>query len=230
MGFNPIEWLVKQVAPYACMICSRSGEILCEACRQTNFDAPESRCYICNKLTNQNQLCASHKAVSRLRRVWWLANYEEPLKSLIWRLKFHRARDFGRTFGRLLDEQLPYLTPETVVVPISTASSRVRRRGFDQAYVIARSFAASRGLILCQALLRQSQADQVGLRRAERMKNMRSAFKLSDQARSKIKNQNVILIDDVLTTGATLEAAAAILREAGAKHVDGAVIARKLLS
>lgn len=77
-------------------------------------------------------------------------------------------------------------------------------------------------------LLRTDQKELIGKRRTERMKAMSDSFVLRPQSR--IKGTLILLIDDVLTTGASLESAAKILRKNGALHVDGAVIARRLLS
>ena len=142
-------------------------------------------------------------------------------------MKFQRRRAYARSFGVLLAQILPYLPEDTAVVPCPTASKRVRMRGFDQACLIAQSFAAERGLRYQPVLVRTTQVDQIGKRRSERLKQMAGSFRV--RRPDTIKGSSILLIDDVLTTGATLEAAAAVLRAAGAKHVDAAVVGRHLL-
>jgi predicted amidophosphoribosyltransferase len=100
-------------------------------------------------------------------------------------------------------------------------------RGFDQAALIARSLASKKGLTYVSALQRTTQADQIGKRRADRLKQMAGSFRMV--APAKVRGATVLLVDDVLTTGATLESAAAELRRCGAKHVDAVVVARHLL-
>lgn len=215
------------LAPHQCIICYRDGEVLCQSCRAAECEPPISRCYMCNKLTVDFRLCKSHRAQSRLSRVWWTGQYDGWLKQLIWDMKLRRARDAGRSLGRLLSEQLPYLKEDTLVVPVPTASSRIRRRGFDQASIIARSFAGSRGLKYSPFLRRHGQQSQHGKRRLERLKNMHSTFSLTNSGARQLPGTTVLLIDDVLTTGATLESAARVLKEHGATRVYAAVIAHK---
>ncbi len=225
---NPLEHIINTLTIESCIICNAPGDVWCEGCFLSGQVENESRCYICNKLTSQNRVCKSCKSGSKLRRVWWLGDYSGIQKELIWNMKYQRQRETARLFGRYLAEVVPYLPSNTVVTAIPTASSRVRRRGYDQAVLCAKAFARKRELPYQMLLLRTDQKELIGKRRAERMKAMSDSFVLRPQLR--IKGASILLIDDVLTTGASLESAAKILRKNGALHVDGAVIARRLLS
>lgn len=202
--------------------------MLCLMCTQITFPEQSSRCYICNRLTNQSTICAFCRSRSRLRRVWWLAEYEGTVKALIYAMKFERKRAYARAFGELLAEALPYVPETTLVVPVPTASKRIRQRGFDQAVILAESFAHARGLPCARLLRRITQVDQIGKRRVERIKQMKGSLQVL--VPEKVAGRTILLLDDVLTTGATLETAAKVLRQAGATHVDAAVVARHLLS
>lgn len=228
MFINPIEFLINQLTISICHICNDEADMLCQACKEKTFPELESRCYKCNKITPSNGVCTSCRSSSKLRRVWWLSAYSGAVKELVRVTKYGRKRQYARIFGQIFNETLPYLPEETVVVPIPTASARVRRRGFDQAEVIARSFAKQRGLVIKNALKRTSQVDQVGKRRSERIKQMKNSLSLVGG--SNLTGKTVLLIDDVITTGATIEAAAEVLRNNGVLHVDGVVISRHLLS
>ena len=142
-------------------------------------------------------------------------------------LKFQRKRMLARQFGQYLSELLPHLDEDTIVVPVPTAARRIRRRGFDQAVVLARSFACRRGLPYLEVFARTSSVDQIGKRRTQRITQMEHSFALA-ASEVQIKGKTILLVDDVLTTGATLEAAARLLRKHGAAHVDAVVIARHL--
>lgn len=227
MFINPLEYTISLVAPYECAICKVENYMLCPACANTNLELPTSRCYLCNKLTQSHRLCNACRHKSCLRRGWWLGNYEEPLKGLVLAMKYQRKRAYAREFGLHLGNVLPYLAGQTMVVPIPTASRRIRQRGYDQAVCIAKAFAHARSLPIRLALQRTTQVDQIGTHRSERFRQMQRSLRVEDP--STLKGASILLVDDVLTTGATLETAARLLRQAGARHVDAAVIARHLI-
>src|SRR5690606_5505450 len=112
-----------------------------------------------------------------------------------------------------------------LVTHVPTASSRIRERGYDQAEVLAREFANLRKLPFSSLLHRLGQTRQVGAGRKERLNQLSAAFTAKDQ--KLIKNARIILIDDIVTTGATLESASRILKAAGAKSVNGLAVAQK---
>ena len=221
-----LEYAVSLLTPLQCHLCKEEGAMLCASCVDEVFPEQLSRCYICNKLTKQQQVCSSCRSRSRLRRIWWLGHYEETIKQLILKMKYQRGRGYARAFGELLAVSLPYIQEDTLIVPVPTASKRVRQRGFDQAVLIAESLAKNRGLQIQHVLVRTTQVDQIGKRKEQRLKQMSSSLIIAPKR--SIKGRTVLLVDDVLTTGATLETAARVLREAGAAHVDAAVIARHL--
>jgi ComF family protein len=228
MSISPVEHIVNVLTPTSCIICQREGEVLCTGCAVTALPEVSYRCYMCNKLMVDANVCSSCRSRSHLRRVWWLGPYSTELKSLVWNIKYQRSRSTARTLARYLAGRLPYIPQETLVVPVPTASSRVRRRGYDQAFVIARQLAETLSLESKPLLRRRDQADLIGLRRLERLRQMEDSF--APIALKKISGSSILLIDDVLTTGVTLEAAAALLRKHGAKHVDAAVLTRRLLN
>jgi ComF family protein len=147
---------------------------------------------------------------------------------LVYRLKFGRAKAAAGIMAAHLDDILPHLAPDTLVTHVPTATSRVRLRGYDHAQLIAQQFARKRGLRYAPLLGRLGQSRQVGAARAERQKQLREAYRSRNPQR--IAGASVLVIDDVLTTGATVEAAAHALREAGARHVDAALFAQRTAS
>ncbi|MCA9301122.1 ComF family protein [Candidatus Nomurabacteria bacterium] len=227
MYSNPIEAIVSYLTPQQCHICKSDDEMLCRECIDKHFSEHDSRCYKCNKLTKQSLVCQNCRSGSGLRRVWWIDNYNGALKELIHTMKFERRRAYARKFGALLNDTLPYMPLDTIVVPIPTASSRIRRRGFDQASLIADSFADIRGLNTQKLLERTTEVDQIGKTRKQRLLQMEGSLKVSNS--KCLQGASCLLIDDVITTGATAEVAARMLRECGAKHIDAAVVARHLL-
>ena len=208
-----------------CLICKISEGPICETCFVELSEDAASRCYKCNKLTKQNTVCLSCK--SKLRRVWWAGIYESEIKNIIGQMKLGRKRAVARQVGRYLADILPYIDRTTIVVPVLTAPKRVRRRGFDHAELIAQHLADEKALTYLNILRRINSSDQIGKRRSERIAQMRNSFELKESLN--IKGKSILLVDDVLTTGATLESAASLLRSKGAAHVDAVVIARHVL-
>lgn len=223
----PLEHMISLCTPLECLICKLEGNMLCSECAEKTFEQHISRCYLCNKLTESSRVCRSCRNKSALRRVWWMASYEGVTKDIIHSIKYGRRRAYARECGAYLASALPFLQESVIVVPVPTASSRIRQRSFDQAVLMAQTLAGQRELQFKQPLVRMSQVDQVGKRRSERFEQIKNSMAVKDGLN--LKGAEILLVDDVLTTGATLETAARLLRAAGAKHVDAAVIARHLI-
>ncbi len=152
-----------------------------------------------------------------------LADYGPPVDAMVAALKFHNRLDLGRVFGLLLAERAGTWRGDAVLA-LPLAPPRLRERGYNQSEEIARALAARLGRpLLRNALVRvRPTASQQGLRLAQRRVNVRGAF----QAGPAVAGCHLLLVDDVLTSGATLDEAAAALRRAGALSVTNAVVAR----
>ena len=107
---------------------------------------------------------------------------------------------------------------------VPTAHGRVRVRGYDQARLLAKALARRRGWQYQALLSRTGSGRQVGSTRQQRFTQLETAFKL-DSSRKAIEG-HILLVDDVLTTGASVEAASSVLKSAGAKTIDVAVFAQ----
>ena len=123
-----------------------------------------------------------------------------------------------------MHEALPYFAADILIVPVPTATSRVRSRGYDHAKLLAKELAGAAQLKHESLLLRLCQTRQAGAKRQTRIQQLEGAFGLKKQD---IKGKHVLLVDDVVTTGATLEEAAKVLKQAGAKTIDAVVFAQK---
>ena len=151
--------------------------------------------------------------------------YAFPLDRLLPRLKFHHGLAAGRLLSRLAAEALARAPRPDVLVPVPLHRARLRQRGYDQALELARPLARALDLPLRDDLLRRRRATapQSRLDAAARRRNLRGAFEVA--ARAPLP-AHVALFDDVMTTGATLHAAANALRKAGVRRVDAWVCAR----
>jgi ComF family protein len=157
-----------------------------------------------------------------LDRVWSSAPYEGVARDLVAALKFRRLLPVAD----LVADRIQWLAPAHMlsgtIVPVPPASSRQRRRGFDPAGELAGALAERLEVQPQQCLARSGSGRQVGRRRADRIGHPPQIRALSAAPRS------VILVDDVLTTGATLTACARALRSAGAVRVVAVTFARRL--
>ena len=153
--------------------------------------------------------------------------YAAPLDRLLPMLKFHQSLASARLLSALMQHAFADIATDAgtaVLVPIPLHARRLRQRGYDQALELARPLARAFGLPLRSDVLRRTRATRAPSRldKTGRARNLRSAF----HVRPHRLPARVILVDDVMTTGATLEAAAQALRAAGVARVDAWVCAR----
>lgn len=219
-----LDRLISVLAPHTCLVCAREGSLLCDWCRPQAIEDLPQRCYRCHTLSGDSKVCTRCRRTSPLSHVWIRSQYAETPRDLIYVLKFARARAAARIIAQLLDEAVPYLPDGTVIAYVPTATSRIRVRGYDQTVLIAKEFAALRKLPCRRLLIRIGQSRQVRSSRSQRALQATKNYSAVSKA---IEYQAVVLIDDILTTGATLEAAAKVLKEAGVKTVYGAIFAQK---
>ncbi|HYF97097.1 MAG TPA: phosphoribosyltransferase family protein, partial [Patescibacteria group bacterium] len=145
-------------------------------------------------------------------------------KKALHKLKFNRAKASAKTIAEIIDSSLPDLPDDLMVCHIPTANKRVRMRGYDQAQLIAKHLSKIRRWERQTLLARTGKSRQVGAGRRERFKHLEQALRIRNNL--ELSGKHVLLIDDVTTTGATIEAAAKLLKNAGVKTVDVAVFAQ----
>ena len=157
--------------------------------------------------------------------------YEGSLGRMIRTFKYEGREDLAEPFARLLAELWegePRLAPVDAVVPVPLHWIRERLRGYNQAAVLARAFGRETGLPVLESALKRRKAtkSQTELRRGERQENVKDAF---DARRSEeLRGKTILLVDDVCTTGATLEACARALKKGGARRVGALTVARQV--
>ncbi|HVV25549.1 MAG TPA: ComF family protein [Candidatus Saccharimonadales bacterium] len=220
--------LISKLAPHECLGCGYEGQLVCAACSAALATVPP-RCYRCHRLTSEARTCETCRSASSLKRVHVAAPYDSFAKDLIWQLKFHGAQAAAVVMAEHLAPLLSdlYDSPTgkaAVLVPVPTATGRARSRGYDQAKLLARELSRRTALPYADCLRRSGQTHQVGASRTQRLAQLQGAFRLKNS--SVRPGRSIILVDDVLTTGATLEAAAAILHQAGFPDVQAAVFAQ----
>lgn len=184
---------------------------------------PFDRCLVCQSATSHDNLCHNH-ALS-YRRAWGVTIRDETISRLIDDLKFKGAYSVHLSLADLLDDRLPALPDGIVIAPIPTAPRNIRLRGYDHMQLIAKRLAKNRGLVVDNALARQNNTVQHFAKSAKQRKQQAKTF---FQIRHNIDPEtDYLLIDDIFTTGATIEAGAYCLKQAGARSIDVAIIARQ---
>ncbi len=219
-----IDKITGLYAPHVCAGCEKEGAILCLSCQDTLIPAVH-RCYRCHAADPASKTCKNCRRTNALFRVQAAVRYEKAAKDVLWQLKFGNARAAAEDIAHVMQPFLEmYRGQNVIVVHIPTATSRVRTRGYDQAKLLARSCARHAGLQHAPLLMRLGQQRQVGLRREQRLSQLENAYRVRNSGH--VRGAHILLIDDVVTTGATLETAAKTLKQAGAKKIEAIVFAQ----
>jgi ComF family protein len=219
--------LLQRWLPPGCAACSLvAGDPLCAACEADFFSAARARCARCALPLPSVEagICGRCAAdPPHFDATTALADYVPPIDGMVTALKFSARLDLAIAFGRLLARRVP-ATAGAIVAPVPLAFERAAERGFNQSQLIARIFCGDRRLPLATDLLRRIRhtPPQQSLKLAERHRNVRGAFEVTGDVRGK----TLLVVDDVMTTGSTLNEIARILRQAGASRVQNLVVAR----
>lgn len=213
------ELLFSTIAPHQCLVCKAEGGLLCKTC-QISLPCPPKTCYRCAVSTQQG-ICTRCSELSPLKSLSAATTFSGVAQQLVHALKFGRAPAAAIPMAkRMCQRPVPHCT---VVTNVPTATSRVRRRGYDQSALLAKHISKILGAPYVPLLARFGQQRQLGQNREKRQQQLEAAFYVPS-SRS-CRNTVVLLIDDVITTGSTLEGAAQALYAAGAGQVHGGVFA-----
>ena len=214
--------------PRHCLVCGEAcpAESLCPACRQA-LPWNRSACQRCALPLPVSVAACGHclRRPPPLTVVHAAFRYEIPLDRLLPRLKFHDDLAAGRLLGGLMAEALAGTERPDALIPVPLHRRRLRSRGFDQTLELAVPLARALRLPLMDDILMRMRetAPQSRLDAAARRRNLRRAFAVREGG---VLPTHVALVDDVMTTGATLHAAADALQRAGVTRVDAWVCAR----
>lgn len=216
--------------PSQCLVCRTwPSQVVCEAC-VNRFAQPQRRCPTCALPVPENvtRCGACVKEASPLDACLAAVTYGYPWSDLILGYKFHNHPGRAPAFALLL-HSTPWVEPALdaadLVIPMPLSRERLKTRGYNQALTLARQLAPTK--TNHHLLLRiKDTPPQISLKRAERMTSLKHAFAVDPLLTQPIKGARVVLVDDVMTSGASLFSAARVLRAAGAAHITGVVIAR----
>lgn len=212
--------------PPRCPGCRRLGFLFCQTCQGRIEPLPEFGCHRCGGPVRAPGLCDTCRDIpSHLDAIFSAAVFTYPLRDAIHDLKYNNGRALAAPLGQHMAAawRARGLAAD-LIAPVPLHPDRQAERGYNQSVLLARVLAAEVSVPLDERLLvrQRATAHQVGLGRADRTKNVAGAFMCQGNAAGK----HVMVVDDVATTGATLEACAAALRAAGASTVTAFTLAR----
>lgn len=221
-----LSGLIDLLLPPRCGGCGLLGALYCEPCRMRTRRLEEPLCRRCGaEAEHARAACGCRTWLRHLARVRSAAAYDGCLEKAIHRFKYEGRRPLAGPLALLLAELLAVdgIAAEAITwVPLHRG--RLRSRGYNQAELLGRELARLSGLPVLEGLVRSRDTPpQVGLDRIRRRENVRDAFGWQGLGLSRV---SLLLVDDVATTGATLDACAAALRAAGAGPVIGLTVAR----
>jgi ComF family protein len=217
-----------RLLPQDCILCAAPAahSLLCPACSTSLPQMPATLCPLCALPTPDSSACgACLKKAPYFDATRAVFRYEFPLDRLIQSLKYGHRLACADFLGRALAGVALPLRPH-LIVPVPLAPARIAERGFNQAVEIARPLARSLGIPLQLTSIRRGRdtSPQASLPWKERAKNIHHAFECD----ADLAGRTVLVVDDVMTTGATLNELARILKAHGAVRVENLVLARTL--
>ncbi|PIR06842.1 MAG: hypothetical protein COV55_01930 [Candidatus Komeilibacteria bacterium CG11_big_fil_rev_8_21_14_0_20_36_20] len=212
--------LLDYIWPQFCLGCHQEGSLCCDACAQNL------------KLLPLQPTPWTNPSYFYFQRCYVCLSYEDPLiEKLIKNFKYHYLENLSQVLITILQKQIQKidLHPNTIIVNVPLHPRKKRQRGFDQTEILAKGLAKKLNLTYYPLLQRiKTTKTQAQLTKEQRQKNVAGVFKINKKIPQQLQHQQpeIILIDDVATTGATLNQAAKVLKKAGFEQITCAVLAK----
>ena len=227
------------IYPQTCPICrnplKREEKDVCEECWKALARLPSPYCPYCKFFFENEDEIADHQCASlgtakdrRILAVRSLSTFDDHYQKLVHRLKYDKKIQLGRRLAQELGESMledKEFAGCDMVIPVPLHRARERERGFNQSEVLAEGISRAIGISLTKGIMKRKRntKDQTYLNAQQRAENVREAFVVTQP--ENIDGKRVILVDDVMTTGATLNECARMLLEVGATRVFAATLA-----
>lgn len=237
-----VGFLLNLFFPKKCLGCGRTDVYLCSNCFNKIELSLNNTCFFCGKITWQGKICIKCQKENYLNRVIVATDYKNLLvRDLIKNFKYHYVKELSQSLTQLIIKSLALcgtldlpagrqgFPHNAVVLPIPLYKIRHRTRGFNQAELLAQKIADYFNLSLETNILKRivPGIPQANIKDDKKRKeNIKNVFNINPERAQRVEGKNIILVDDVITTGATLVETARILKNAGADKVWALVVAR----
>lgn len=216
--------LLDLLSPTSCTVCNIEGKYLCcdhkTIATRRSFD-----CIICLcNLGQDGYLCSGCAERTEIDNAFYLAEYKEEIKNIVYKMKFARDMYLCRYMGGLMADVLIDFSTYDLITYVPTSNKRRRIRGFDQSEELCKGLSGAIKTPVRKCLLRDLDERMTHKSISQRAKLSERLFRLN--SKTDLKNKNILLVDDVVTTGGTILAAAKLLKSGGARSVDVLALAR----
>jgi len=221
--------LVELVFPSSCVSCGREGALLCHICVAESSLVSDSACRICAEPMAASGTCSKCRVERKsIDRLYGMYLYDSPVGEAIRSFKFDDIRALGPVLSELLEiERLKRAKPD-LVVPVPLSRQRVKERGFNQSEIFSRHIAGQldvehkpNSLSRTEQKIPQSQQQSA----RARVESVSGSFSVNERYICEIENRRILLVDDVHTTGSTINECARVLKSAGASWVGAMTLA-----
>jgi competence protein ComFC len=227
-----IKAFLDLIFPPQCAGCGKLGvPDICDDCMDHISYYPNNYCDICGMPNQVGGICEACRTIRPLfEKARSASVYDGVMKNIIHHLKFGGGKNISEKLSKLLVNMLKTCGDEylsfDMVVPVPLSNARIKERGYNQTEELARyiSLALNKPLVTDALIKKTDTKHQVDLPRHERLNNLKGAF----YADPKVLGKNVLLVDDIYTTGATANETTKVLKEAGANKVFFVSLARTL--
>ncbi len=227
MRTGPGRRILDLLFPARCVVCDgivgRQGEAVCEACRDKILYVREPCCLKCGKQLRQaeREYCEDCRRMPHFYRQGTALYDYGSMADSIFRFKYKGRMEYAAFYGRdLYEKKKQWLRAihADALIPVPVHPSRKRARGYNQAELIARELSRHSGIALKTSYVRRVRKTRPlkSLSHAERQNNLKRAFKITA---NDVKLNTIVIIDDIYTTGATVDAMARALKESGVGEV-----------
>lgn len=220
-----MKFLLDLIFPKVCVECGKEGKDICEECFQKILTRKVQVCPDCKRKNTHGKFCSAIcKQDYSFDQLIVCTDYSH-IKKLIIKFKYKYSKETSKIFAKLLKAELKNYTKtvKASVVPAPIHKKNLKKRGFNQAFLLAKEvikiFPNSK-LLDCLAE-KENRTQQAKLDRSHRLNNLKNSIRIHQTP-----TQNILLIDDIVTTGSTLNECSKVLKKAGATYITAIVLAR----